>query len=94
MLLIGVMNGFIGFRETQIKPSDFTSIIDDTLKDFNMSFNNNYEKSLNLLYGCQDDAVIIRKFDIDGITIISLKKVHFTNRVFTLILVCFEKPYH
>ena len=88
------MNGFIGFRETQIKPSDFTSIIDDTLKDSNMSFNNSYEKSLNLLYGCQDDAVIIRKFDIDGITIISLKKVHFTNRVFTLILVCLEKPYH
>lgn len=88
------MNGFIGFRETQIKPSDFTSIIDDTLKDFNMSFNNSYEKSSNLLYGCQNDAVIIRNFDIDGITIISLKKVHFTNCVFTLILVCLEKPYH
>ena len=37
-------NGVIGFTETQMKPLDSTSITDDTLKDFNMNFNNNDNK--------------------------------------------------
>lgn len=45
-------NAFIGFTETQIKPSDSTSIIDDTLTDLNINSGNNDDKFLSLAYGC------------------------------------------
>ena len=40
-------NDVIRLSETQMKPSDSTSIIDDTLKDFKMNFNNNADKFLS-----------------------------------------------
>lgn len=80
-------NDVIGFTETQMKLSDSASRIDDLLKAFNMNFNNNDDKFLNLPYGCQDDIAIIKKFDINGISIINLRKDNFTERVFTLMLV-------
>ena len=73
-------NDVIGFTETQMKLSDSASRIDDLLKAFNMNFNNNDDKFLNLPYGCQDDIAII-------ISIINLRKDNFTERVFTLMLV-------
>ena len=77
-------NDVIGFTETQMKPSDSASRIDDLLKAFNMNFNNNDDKFLNLPYGCQDDIAII-------ISIINLRKDNFTERVFTLMLVYRKK---
>lgn len=76
-------NGFIRFKETQMKSSDSTSIISDILKYFNMDFNNNDDKFLGLAYGCQNGIVIIRKFKISGIFIINLRKDNFTDKVFT-----------
>ena len=35
-----------------------------------MSFNENDDKSLSLAYGCQVDIAIIKKFDINDISII------------------------
>ena len=67
-------NYVIGFTGTQMKPLDSTFIIDDTLKDFNMKFHNNYDKFLSLAYGCQDGIAITRKFDVNGISIISFRK--------------------
>lgn len=49
----------IGFTETQIKPSDSGSIIDDTVKDFDIDFNRNDYKFLSIAYGCQIDTTII-----------------------------------
>ena len=77
-------NDVIGFTETQMKPSDSASRIDDLLKAFNMNFNNNDDKFLNLPYGFQDDIAII-------ISIINLRKDNFTERVFTLMLVYRKK---
>ena len=57
-----------------LKPSDSISIIDCTLKDFNTNFNKNDDKFLSFTYGWQDDIAIIRKFDINGIFIISFRK--------------------
>ena len=39
-----INNDIIGFRETQIKPSDYTSKIKETLNAFNINFNNNENK--------------------------------------------------
>ena len=39
-----------------------------------MNFNNNNNKFLSLAYGCQDNIAIIRKFDINGISITNLRK--------------------
>ena len=40
-------NDVIGFTETQMKPSDSISIVDDTLKNFYMNFNSNNDKFLS-----------------------------------------------
>lgn len=57
--------------------------MDDTL-----NFNNNCKKSLYLSYQHQDDIAITRKFDINGVSIISLRNDNFTERaVFTLAIV-------
>ena len=63
-------NDVIRFTGTQMKPSSSTSIIDDTLKDFNMNFYNSYVKFLSLAYECQDEITSIKKFDINGVSII------------------------
>lgn len=41
----------------------------------------------SLAYGCQDDIAVIRKFDINGLFIISFRKDNFTARFFTLMLI-------
>ena len=56
-----------------------------------MNFNSIDDKFLILAYGCQGDIVIIRKFDINGMSIISLRKDNFTDRVFTLMLAYSKK---
>ena len=54
--------------EMQMKLLDSTSIIDDTLKNFNMNFS-----------GYQENEKIIRKFDTNAKSIISLRKNDFTD---------------
>ena len=62
----------LDLQKLRIKPSDSTFIIDDTLKDFNLNFKIRFDNQfLNLAHGCKDDIVIIRKFDINNISIIS-----------------------
>lgn len=53
-----------------------------------MSLNNIAKKCLSLVNGCQDQIAIIRNFDVNGISIISLRKENFAETVFTLMLVC------
>ena len=48
-----------------------------------MNFNNNVNKFLSLDYGCQDDIAITRKFDINGTSLVSLKKDSFLELVFS-----------
>ena len=57
--------------------SDSTSIVDEILNDLNMNFNNNDEEFLSLAYWCQDNAAVIRKFDGNNTSIISLEKACF-----------------
>ena len=54
--------------EIQMKLLDSTSIIDDSLKNFNMNFS-----------GYQENEKIIRKFDTNAKSIISLRKNDFTD---------------
>ena len=56
-----------------------------------MNFNSIDDKFLSLAYGCQGDIAIIRKFDINSMPIISLRKDNFTDRVFTLMLAYSKK---
>lgn len=56
-----------------MKPSGSTSRRDKELKDFNMNFGNSEDKFLDLDNGCENHIVIIRKFDINRISMISLR---------------------
>ena len=56
-----------------MKPSGSTSRRDKELKDFNMNFGNSEGKFLDLDNGCENHIVIIRKFDINRISMISLR---------------------
>ena len=38
-------------------------------------------------YGCRNDAAILDKFDVNGVSILSFKRHAVSNRVFTLMLV-------
>ena len=69
-----INNNIIGFTETQIKPSDSTSKIIETLNVFNINFNNNENKFLSLAYGCKNDIAVLNKFDANGVSILSFKK--------------------
>ena len=71
-------------RETQIKPSNSTCKIIETLNLFNISFNNNENKFLSLAYGCRNDVAVLNKFDVNGVSILNFKKHDFADRVFTL----------
>ena len=84
-----INNGIIGFTETQIKSSDSTSKIIETLNVFN--FNNNEIKFLSLAYGRRNDVAVLNKFDASGVSILSFKKRAFADRIFTLMLV-YRKP--
>ena len=52
-----IINDFLAFTETQLKPSELQSDIETTLEAFNMPFNNNENKFLSLAYGSQ----VVRK---------------------------------
>ena len=54
-------NDVICFTETQMKPSDCSSIIGDKLKDLNINFDDNDDKFFSLADGCHDAIVIIKK---------------------------------
>ena len=56
------------------------------MKDLYKNFNNNDDRFLSLHYRCQNDIVITRKFFINIITLISLRKDYFTDLVSTLLL--------
>lgn len=73
-----IMLWYIESTEPQIKPKDSTSIVNDTLQDFNKGFNENNDKFLSLAYGCRDVNTIIRKPCINGVAINSLGKSSFS----------------
>ena len=73
---------FIAFAETQMKPLDSASIIDGTQKDFDMNFNDKDNKFLSLVYRCQDGITVIKKSDINDLSIICLRKDNITDRCF------------
>ena len=87
-----INNNIIGFTETQIKPSDSTCKIIETLNLFNINFNNNDNKFLSLAY--RNDVAVLNKFDANGVSILSFKKHAFADRVFTLTLVSRKQPIH
>ena len=89
-----IINNDIGFTETQIKPSDSTSKIIETLNVFNINFNNNENKFLSLAYGCRNDVDVLNKFDANSVSILSFKKHAFADRIFTLILVYRKQSMH
>ena len=53
-----INNDITGFTETQIKPSDCTCEIIETLNLFNFNFDNNENKFLSLAYGCRNDGAV------------------------------------
>ena len=81
-----INNYIIGFTETQIKPSDCTSKIGETLSFFNINFNSNENKFLSSPYGYRNDVALLNEFDANGVSILSFKKQTFANRVFALML--------
>ena len=54
---------------------------------FNVNFNNNENNFLGLAYRRKNDVAILNNFDSNGVSIFSLKKHAFADRVFTLMLV-------
>ena len=89
-----INNEIIGFTETQIKPSDCTSKIIETLNFFNINFNNNEDKILSLAYGCRNDVASLKKFYANGLSVVCFKKHAFVDRVFTLMLVYRKQSMH
>ena len=57
------------FTETQIKPSESTRKIIESLNFLDINFNNNEKKVLGLAYGCRNDVNLVNKFDANGIYI-------------------------
>ena len=76
-------NDIIGFTDPQVRPSDSTCKIIETL-----NFYNNKNKFYSLAYGCRNDIAILNKFDANEVSILFFKKhTFFANRVFTLMLI-------
>ena len=74
-------NDIIGFTETQISPSDSTCKITETLNFFNINFNNNEKKFLSLAYGFRNDVAVLDKFDTDGVSVLSFKKMIYQQSI-------------
>ena len=89
-----IINNNIRFTETQIKPSDSTCKIIETLNVFNFNFNNNENKFLSLAYVCRNDLAVLKKFDANGVSILSFKKHAFVDRVLTLMLLYRKQSMH
>ena len=81
-------NGVMGFRETQMNPSDSTLEVIETLNFLNINFNNNENKVLSFAYVCRNN--VLGKFDANGVSIFSSKKHAFADRTFTLMLAYIE----
>ena len=89
-----INNDILGFTETQIKPSDSTSKIIETLNVFNINFNNNEDKFLSLAYGCRNNVAVLNKFNANGVSVLNFKKHAFADRIFTLMLVYRKQSMH
>ena len=61
----------IGFTKAQIKSSDSTCKITETLNLFNMILNNNENKFLSLGYRYGNDVAVLNKFDANGVSILT-----------------------
>ena len=60
---------------------------------FNINFNNNENKFLSLAYG-RRNVPVFNRFNANGVSILSLKKHAFADRVFTLMLVYRKQSVH
>ena len=81
-----INNDIVGFKETQIKPSDSTYKMKKTFNLFNINSVSNENKFLSLAYECRNNFVVLNKFDANGVSVLSFKHA-FAKRVFTLMLV-------
>ena len=79
-------NDIVGFTETQVKAVDSTESVNKLLHDFHMYYNNNDNKYLSLAYGCKESILVLRRFDINGVSILSFKKNYFSTNIFTMML--------
>ena len=61
---------------------------------FKINFSDNENKFLSLAYGCRNYVAVLNKFDGNAVSILSLKKHTFTDRVFTLMLVYGKQSRH
>ena len=64
-----------GFTETQTNPSDSTCEIMEILNFFNIDFNNYHNKYLSLAYCYRNDVAILEKFEANGVSTFSFKKM-------------------
>ena len=53
-----INNDILGFTETQIKPSDCTCEIIETLNLFNINFDNKENEFLSLAYGYRNGVAV------------------------------------
>ena len=74
-----INNNIIGFTETQIKSSDSTYELIETLNLFNINFNKNENKLLSLPYGRRNDVAVLNKFDANGVSTFSFKEYAFAE---------------
>ena len=74
-----INNNIIGFTETQIKSSDSTYELIETLNLFNINFNKNKNKLLSLPYGRRNDVAVLNKFDANGVSTFSFKEYAFAE---------------
>ena len=74
-----INNNIIEFTESQIKSSDSSYKIIETLNLFNINFNNNENKLLSLPYGRRNDVAVLNKFYANGVSILSFKEYAFAE---------------
>ena len=74
-----INNNIIGSTETQIKSSDSTYEIIETLNLFNINFNKNENKLLSLPYGRRNDFAVLNKFYANEVSILSFKEYAFAE---------------
>ena len=59
----------------------------ETLKFFNINFNNNENEFLSLAYGRRNNVAVLVRFDANGVAVFSFKKHAFSDILFTLMLI-------
>ena len=65
-----------------------------TLNFFNIYFNEKENKCLSLAYRCKNDVAVINRFDTNGVSILSLRKHAFADRVSTSMLIFRKQSIH